>query len=593
MTQHGRDQQSSQPRSGRFRLNLIVGGLCVITACVLIKCCWGDKAVKADSLSQPDASSEPASTPSSVQRAWFGGSSAAPAPARTVVIPTSAVAPANKGVVPPISSSRPIPPIVASVNGRTISCEQLGRECILHHGKEVLDSMINRLLIVQECRRQHVTITRADVDHEIERLATRFGLPVDQWLTLLKQQRGIDVEQYASEIVWPRLALCRLAAPRLKVSPEELRQCFERRYGAKVAARLIACSDPRLAAKLRTQAAAHPEDFANLAKQYSEDVNSASIGGRIQPIPQHGVCQEIEQAAFSMADGEVSKVIFAAGQYAIIKREKLVPPERVRLQDVAPSLEEILREQKMRVVASEVFDDLKKQAVIAVLMENLEKQRQMPGVAAVINGVQITVRQLAEECIARHGTDVLEGLIGRELIEQACREHNVTVSEQELDAEVARVASVMLPLLRDGARRPGLPQVGCREEGHFRGRLSPRRRLALGRLAEAGPRQDSNHRRGPEKRLRGELRSAGEVPSHRGGPTPPCPAGLATGPQTAHGRALRRPGRRVFHRGQQPLAARRGAADRQTRRTTDAGTRGLRLETGRDSPASFNWATST
>ena len=403
MTQHGRDQQSSQPRSGRFRLNLIVGGLCVITACVLIKCCWGDKAVKADSLSQPDASSEPASTPSSVQRAWFGGSSAAPAPARTVVIPTSAVAPANKGVVPPISSSRPIPPIVASVNGRTISCEQLGRECILHHGKEVLDSMINKLLIVQECRRQHVTITRADVDHEIERLATRFGLPVDQWLTLLKQQRGIDVEQYASEIVWPR-GLCRLAAPRLKVSPEELRQCFERRYGAKVAARSIACSDPRLAAKLRTQAAAHPEDFANLAKQYSEDVDAPASAAASSPSPSTASARKSNRPPFPWPMARSRRSSSRPGNTRSSNARSWCRPSGCGCKTLPPAWKKFSASRRCRVVASEVFDDLKRQAVIAVLMENLEKQRQMPGVAAVINGVQITVRQLAEECVAaRHG----------------------------------------------------------------------------------------------------------------------------------------------------------------------------------------------
>ena len=37
----------------------------------------------------------------------------------------------------------------------------------------------------------------------------------------------------------------------------------------------------------------------------------------------------------------------------------------------------------------------------------------MPGIAAVVDGVQITVGQLAEECIVRHGQEVLEGLIGR------------------------------------------------------------------------------------------------------------------------------------------------------------------------------------
>ena len=49
------------------------------------------------------------------------------------------------------------------------------------------------------------------------------------------------------------------------------------------------------------------------------------------------------------------------------------------------------------------------------------KSKQMPGVAAIINGQKITIRELAEECIERHGTDVLEGTINRRLLDQALR----------------------------------------------------------------------------------------------------------------------------------------------------------------------------
>ena len=102
-------------------------------------------------------------------------------------------------------------------------------------------------------------------------------------------------------------------------------------HGEKVSVRLISCSDPKAAEKIQSRAAAHPEDFADLAKRNSEDVNGASFGGRVQPIHRHSTCKEIEQAAFSMTDGEVSPVILAAGQYVILKREGLLPADRVRL----------------------------------------------------------------------------------------------------------------------------------------------------------------------------------------------------------------------------------------------------------------------
>jgi hypothetical protein len=47
--------------------------------------------------------------------------------------------------------------------------------------------------------------------------------------------------------------------------------------------------------------------------------------------------------------------------------------------------------------------------------------------------------------------EVLDGVIGRALIDQACREQHVGITEKELDAEVARAAALMLRPLRDGS----------------------------------------------------------------------------------------------------------------------------------------------
>ena len=42
-------------------------------------------------------------------------------------------------------------------------------------------------------------------------MAKSFSLPVDQWLKLLKQEREVQPEQYANDIIWPTLALRKLA----------------------------------------------------------------------------------------------------------------------------------------------------------------------------------------------------------------------------------------------------------------------------------------------------------------------------------------------------------------------------------------------
>ncbi len=218
------------------------------------------------------------------------------------------------------------PQVVAIVNGEEISRNDLARYCLWHYGKAVLESMVNKRLIVDRCRELKVQVTQQEVDAEIERVARKFSLPVDQWLKMLATERNITPQQYGNEIIWPTLALRKLAAQQLQVSPEELAKAKETYYGPAVKARMIACQTMSKASEVHAKALANPDDFPNLAKQWSDDVNTASTLGRIQPIRRHVGDPKIEQVAFRMQPGEVSPVIQAGGQYIILKCEELLPP---------------------------------------------------------------------------------------------------------------------------------------------------------------------------------------------------------------------------------------------------------------------------
>ena len=188
-----------------------------------------------------------------------------PRPASRDAAPPSAASPApaaNSRTVPGVvAEDSSVPPIVATVNTQRITREDLARECRRRHGKEVLEAMVNKYLIVEECRRRGISVTRAEVDAEIERLVKPFNIPVEQWLKLLKQERNITPAQYANDCIWPTLALRKLAGERLSISREELVKEFETQYGEAVRARLIAVSSPEKARNLQAQAAAKPEEF--------------------------------------------------------------------------------------------------------------------------------------------------------------------------------------------------------------------------------------------------------------------------------------------------------------------------------------------
>lgn len=349
------------------------------------------------------------------------------------------------------AAGEPVLDPVAAVNGRQITRQQLAAECLSHYGSEVLEKVINKHLIAQECKRRGVTVSRDEVNAEIERMSKRFSLPVDQWLKMLKDERGINAQQYADDIIWPTLALRKLAGARLEVSDAELQQEYKSQYGEAVKCRLIVCDDAKKAAEIRAEAAAKPDEFGKLARTHSVDAPSASANGLIQPIRRYMGAREIEDAAFALKKDEVSPVIKVGNQYAILKCEEIIPPREVPFERAKLYLAEIVRDRKMRDVASNIFDELQKAAKVENIYGDPAKSRQMPGVAATINGAAIQSRELAEFCIQRHGEEVLEGLINRQLIDQECQRRKITITEADLDAEIARAAALFVKARADGS----------------------------------------------------------------------------------------------------------------------------------------------
>jgi len=59
---------------------------------------------------------------------------------------------------------------------------------------------------------------------------------------------------------------------------------------------------------------------------------------------------------------------------------------------------------------------------------------------AIVNGVEITADQLATDCLGRHGGSVLETLVNRRIIEQACQQQRISVTPQDVSAEIDAMA---------------------------------------------------------------------------------------------------------------------------------------------------------
>lgn len=332
--------------------------------------------------------------------------------------------------------------VMALVNGQDIRRADLIQACVERHGESVLESLANKRLIQHHCRKRGIQVTDADIDAEVDRMAKRFKLGREQWLELLEQQRGVTAGEYKRDILWPTLALRKLASGELTVTQEELQKAYESRFGAAVQVRLIVVSDLQKAQQVHREAVARPADFARLAMQHSEDVNSASIGGLIQPIRRHVGEPSIQRIAFALQTGEVSKIVSSEGQHAILKCEGHMQPRNVPLAQVKQELEEQIREEKLRGVANNLFAKLQSSATIQNVYNDPKLRQSMPGVVATVNGEQVTMQELGKECVLRHGEEVLETEVSHLVLRQALKQAGLTVTQQDLEAEMRHAAEL-------------------------------------------------------------------------------------------------------------------------------------------------------
>ena len=392
-------------RHGRWkrRLGVLIGSVTVVAVCIAIRSIHGPASAKATSPTAADAN----------------GSAAKKA-----------------------ASQKQVLQIVAVVNNETIGRQELAQECLAHYGGEVLDAMLNKYLIDEYCQQHQIVVTRREVSDEIDRLAKKFGIATDQWLKMIQEERHISPQQYADDIVWPMLALRKIAADQIQPTQQEIENAFEEKFGEAVKTRLIVVTTREKAEQVLAEAKANPAKFAVLARQVSVDP-SGSADGLIQPIHHHMGDPQVEQTVFALRDGEISPIVKVGDQFLIFKAEGRLPPVQANIEQEKGRLAELVRDSKLRKVGAEKFRALQRQAVMQKIYGDPEKSREMPGIAAIVNNRQITMRELAEQCIDRHGIEVLEGTINRHLLLQSLRVKNITINQQDLDAEIVRAAVAM------------------------------------------------------------------------------------------------------------------------------------------------------
>jgi peptidyl-prolyl cis-trans isomerase D len=131
--------------------------------------------------------------------------------------------------------------------------------------------------------------------------------------------------------------------------------------------------NPEALAKARKKAesireeAAQGKDFAQLAKQYSEDPGTKDQGGDLGTITRGQVVPEFEEAAFSLKAGGISRVIQTPYGLHVLKVDEIQEGKVEPLEKVKDQIQSILRTRHARELAHDEADQ-------AYAMASKEKQ---------------------------------------------------------------------------------------------------------------------------------------------------------------------------------------------------------------------------
>jgi peptidyl-prolyl cis-trans isomerase SurA len=247
--------------------------------------------------------------------------------------------------------------------------------------RTVLNGFVDRLLVLQAAANDSLISVNEEqieerVNQRLEQLATEFGGQAAlqqalsaEALTLVEYREMLTTDARRENIEQLYYQLHLRDLPPAEVSEEELRQRFqEASTGLQQRPRLLtfrqvvvvpepteeAVEAARLEAEGLLERVLAGEDFAELAREHSEDPGTAQLGGDLGWFRRGRMVKEFEDAAFSLLPGEVSQVVKTDFGFHIIKLERgrlaelqarhiLIVPERTdddvkRARDLAKDL---------------------------------------------------------------------------------------------------------------------------------------------------------------------------------------------------------------------------------------------------------------
>jgi peptidyl-prolyl cis-trans isomerase SurA len=248
--------------------------------------------------------------------------------------------------------------------------------------KTVLNRLIDKKLIDQKVKDLNITVTDDELRQTIEDVKKQNKLTQENFVSALNAQ-GLSFPQYEAQLreQIERLKLMgQEVRSKIQVGEKELREYYDANMknfstdtffrARHIFFRLNKDPDPKEITKTMStalmvlQKARSGNDFAELAKKYSDDPQAAQDGGELGIFKKGDILPEIEDNVINMKPGEISDLVITPAGFHIIKLEETTMGKTRTFDEVKGEIEESLYKKKSEERFNQWLADLRKAAAI-------------------------------------------------------------------------------------------------------------------------------------------------------------------------------------------------------------------------------------
>tara|TARA_Y100001934_G_scaffold175668_1_gene208075 strand:+ start:1615 stop:2640 length:1026 start_codon:yes stop_codon:yes gene_type:complete len=315
-------------------------------------------------------------------------------------------------------NGKPVPVVVAKVNGNPLKAAQLESEFITFQlraqaqgkkispseeviiGREMLKALIMKELITQKALSLNISIPSKKIELEIQNIEDKFP-DHSAFITALAFQR-MSIKTLKEKIKRTLLEdelIRNEIAPKVKINDEDAKSFYEsnkEKFTKPVLYRvrhiLIGTIQPpknlenkvdqkkatRMAKMINEEAKSNAEavllkikageDFIKLAKEYSEDKTTYNEGGMLGDLHPESTIPEIADEMVKLNEGQTSNIFHSTYGYHILKLDEIIPSTLIPFEKAESDILNILMKKETQRMFKKYIITLEKNAKIEIFI---------------------------------------------------------------------------------------------------------------------------------------------------------------------------------------------------------------------------------